>query len=138
MYRTRTPLHTPKTLETCKKKSTPCLIQKASSCAADRTSKTTVFFIFHFLNTQRSYEKIICLFFISLVQRWKLHVFFFLPKGRQTSNELERNMNEGTIVYLTSLLIVLTWKKLFFFFFFDTRWFHVLNKELFFSFNFSY
>ena len=34
--------------------------------------------------------------------------FFFLPKGRQTSNELERNMNEGTIVYLTSLLIVLT------------------------------
>ena len=30
------------------KKSTPCLIKKASRCAADRTSKTT-FFIFHFL-----------------------------------------------------------------------------------------
>ena len=37
----------PKTLETCKK-SMPCLIQKASRYAADRTSKTTVFFIFHF------------------------------------------------------------------------------------------
>ena len=31
------------------KKSTPCLIKKASRCAADRTSKTTTFFIFHFL-----------------------------------------------------------------------------------------
>ena len=30
------------------KKSTPCLIDKGSRCAADRTSKTT-FFIFHFL-----------------------------------------------------------------------------------------
>ena len=45
---TRTPLLTPKTLETCKQ-STPCLTQKASRCAADRTSKKTTFFIFHFL-----------------------------------------------------------------------------------------
>ena len=44
---TRMPLHMPKTLETCKKRM-PFLIQKASRCAADRTSKTT-FFIFHFL-----------------------------------------------------------------------------------------
>ena len=46
--RTRTPLYTPKTLERTKK-STPCLIKNASRCAADRTSKTTTFFIFHFL-----------------------------------------------------------------------------------------
>ena len=39
------PLHTPKALETCKK-STPCFIQKASRCAAERTSKTTMFLIF--------------------------------------------------------------------------------------------
>ena len=45
---TGTPPHTPKTLETCKK-STPCLIKKASRRAADRTSKTTMFLIFHFL-----------------------------------------------------------------------------------------
>ena len=43
------PLHTPKTLETCKKKSTPCLIKKTSRCEADRTSKTTTFFISHSL-----------------------------------------------------------------------------------------
>ena len=46
--RTCMPLHMPKTLETCKK-NMPGLIQKASRCAADRTSKTTLFFIFHFL-----------------------------------------------------------------------------------------
>ena len=31
------------------KKSMPCFIQKASRCAADRMSKTTMLFIFHFL-----------------------------------------------------------------------------------------
>ena len=31
------------------KKSTPCLIKKASRRMADRTSKTTTFLIFHFL-----------------------------------------------------------------------------------------
>ena len=31
------------------KKSTPCLIKKASNCAADHMSKTTKFLIFHFL-----------------------------------------------------------------------------------------
>ena len=31
------------------KKSTPCLIKKASRRVADRTSKTTMFLIFHFL-----------------------------------------------------------------------------------------
>ena len=45
--RMRTPLHMPKT-ETCKK-STSCLTQKALRCAADHMSKTTTFFIFHFL-----------------------------------------------------------------------------------------
>ena len=41
-------LHMPETLEMCKK-SMPCLIEKASRCAADCTSKRTTFFIFHFL-----------------------------------------------------------------------------------------
>ena len=45
---THTPLHTPKTFEPSKK-SMPCLINKASRCAAYRTSKTTTFLIFHFL-----------------------------------------------------------------------------------------
>ena len=60
------PLHMPKTLETCKN-SMPCLIKKASRCAADRTSKTTTFFIFTFYQTQRSYEKTMC---ICLLFHW--------------------------------------------------------------------
>ena len=43
--RTRTPLQTPETLDTCKKKNTPCLIKKASRCAADRTLKQQVFYL---------------------------------------------------------------------------------------------
>ena len=34
-----------------------------------------------------------------------------LHKGRQTSKELKRNMNDGTIVFLVSLLIVFSIKK---------------------------
>ena len=40
--------------------------------------------------------------------------FMFLlsvHKGRQTSKKLKRNMNDGTIVYLMSLLIVFYIKK---------------------------
>ena len=43
------------------------LIKKASTCEADHKSKT-----------KRSYKKIMCLFFISLVQWWKLYVFTFI------------------------------------------------------------
>ena len=77
---TRTPLHTPKLLETCKK-STLCFIQKASRSAADRTSKTTTLFIFHFLyDTKILQEDHVYLFFILLVQWWKLHyIFVFSP-----------------------------------------------------------
>ena len=50
------------------KKSTPCLIKKASRCAADRTSRTTTFFAFTFCKTERSYEKIMCIcYFIGSV-----------------------------------------------------------------------
>ena len=57
------PHHTPKTLEMCKK-SMSCLIKKASRRAADRTSKTTTFFIFHFLqNTKILQENHVCLLF---------------------------------------------------------------------------
>ena len=46
------------------KKSIPTLIQKASRCAADRTSKTTTLFSFTFYKTQRSYKKIMCIYFL--------------------------------------------------------------------------
>ena len=82
--RTRTPLHTSKTLEMFKK-STPCLIQKASRCEADRTSKKTVFYLSLSINPKILRENHVCLFFISLVQWWKFYVLFSLYKGRQTS-----------------------------------------------------
>ena len=67
------------------------------------------FLSFTFYITQRSYEKIMCIYFL-------FHWFsgenciafsFSLQKERQILKELKRNMNEGTIVFLTSLLIVL-------------------------------
>ena len=56
------------------KKSTPCLIKKASRRAADRTSKTTTSLIFHFLwNKKILQENHVYLFVISLIQWWKLY-----------------------------------------------------------------
>ena len=95
------------------KKSTPCLIKKASRCAADRTSKTTTFFIFHFLcNTKILQENHVYLF-IWLVQWWKLHyIYIFFTQRTTDFDRLKRNMSDGTIVFLTSLLIALTWNIL--------------------------
>ena len=51
------------------KKSMPCLIKKASRCAADHTPKTAKFFIFSFLsNTKILGENHVYLFVILLVQ----------------------------------------------------------------------
>ena len=105
--------NTPKTLDMCKK-STPCLIQKASRCVSDHTSKTTMLFIFHFLyNTKILRENHAYLFFISLVQWWKLYyIFIFFTKRTTDFNRIKRNMNDETIVFLTSLLIIVAWKIL--------------------------
>ena len=77
---TRTPLHTPKTL----RKSTSCLIKKASRCAADRTSKTTTFFIFHFLgNTKILWENCVCLLFIGSVVKTILYLHFLYTEDNR-------------------------------------------------------
>ena len=47
-----------------------------------------VYFLFHWFSGEN------CMFLLSL------------HKGRQTSKELKRNMNDGTIVFLMSLRIV--------------------------------
>ena len=52
-----------------------------------------VYFLFHWFSGEN------CMFLLSL------------HKGRQTSKELKRNMNGGTIVFLMSLLIVFFIKK---------------------------
>ena len=90
--RTRTPLHTPKTLETCKKKSTPCLIRKASRSAADRTSKTTTCFIY----------------FIGSVVKVVLYLHFLYTKdGRlhqvKTKHEWWKNLFSDAFTYRLNL-----------------------------------
>ena len=90
--RTRTPLHTPKTLETCNKKSTPCLSRKASRCAADRTSKTTMRFIY----------------FIGSVVKIVLYLHFLYTKdGRlhqiKTKHEWWKNRFSNTFTYRLGL-----------------------------------
>ena len=96
------------------KRSTSYLIKKASRCATDRTSKTTTFFIFRFLyNTKILPENHVYLFVIWLVQWWKLYyIYIFFTQRTTDFDRLKRNMSDGTIVFLTSLLIALTWNIL--------------------------
>ena len=60
----------PTSLSTClkhqrhDKKSIPCLIKKASRCAGDSKSKTTLFLSFTFYITERSFEKIMCIYLL--------------------------------------------------------------------------
>ena len=101
------------------KKSTPCLIKKASRRAADRTSKTRTFLIFHFLwITKILRQNHVYLFIISLIQWWKLRIYIehkkvFLKFKKFTGKHKARipfliNLQAP----LTSLLIILTWKSL--------------------------
>ena len=54
-----------------------------------------------------------CVFVISLVQWWKLYyIYIFFTQRTTDFDRLKRNMNDGTIVFLTSLLIALTWNIL--------------------------
>ena len=118
------------------KRNTSCLIKKAWRCATDRTSKTTTSFVFYI--TQRSYEKIMCIV-IWLVQWWKLYyIYIFLIQRTADFDRLQRNMSGGTIAFLTSLLIALTWNILLLFSFWQKDNFMFWIKTLFFSFNLSY
>ena len=66
------------------KKSMPYFIQKASRCAADRMSKTTMLFIFHFLyNTDILWENHVYLFiyFIGSVVKIVLYFYFLYTKN---------------------------------------------------------
>ena len=65
------------------KKSIPCLIKKASRCAADSTSKTR-FLSPTFCKIQRSYDKITCIcYFIGSLVKIKLHLHFLYRKDNR-------------------------------------------------------
>ena len=79
---TQMPLHTPKTLETCKK-SMPCLIKKASRCVIDRMSKTKNVVYLSLSIKHKDLTRKSCVFicyFIGSVVKIVLHSYFLYIK----------------------------------------------------------
>ena len=70
----------------------PCLIQKASRCAADRMSKTIVFYLSLSIKHKDLMRKSCVFIFYFIGSVVKIVFLFSLHKGRQTSKELKRNM----------------------------------------------
>ena len=64
------------------KKSTPCLIKKASRCAADRMSKTTFFYLPLSLKYKDLTKKIMCIcYFIGSVVKMVLYLHILYTKN---------------------------------------------------------
>ena len=67
------------------------------------------FLSFTFYKTQKSYEKIMRTY---LLFHWfkdeSYYIYIFFTQRTTDFDRLKRNMNDGTIVFLTSLLIALT------------------------------
>ena len=86
---THMPLHTSKTLETCKKKHTLFNSKKLQGVQQITCLKQQCFLSFTFYKTQRSYEKIMCIY---LLFNWFsgencITFTFSLQKGQQTSTD---------------------------------------------------
>ena len=107
--RTRTPLDTPKTLETCKKIARLVWLKKLQGVRKIARLKQQRFLSFTFYKTHRSYEKscaFIC-YFIGSVVKIVLYLHFLYIKDDRLQ-QIKKNIHDGTIFFLTSLLIVLT------------------------------
>ena len=63
-YRTRMPLHTPKTLETCKKKACLVWLRKLQGVQHIACLKQQHSLSFTFCKTQKPYEKIMCIYLL--------------------------------------------------------------------------
>ena len=96
---TQMPLHTPKTLR----------------CVIDRMSKTKNAFHLSLSIKHKDLTRKSCVFicyFIGSVVKIALHK----TKDMTDFDRLKRNMYDGIVVFLASLLILLTWNILLFFF----------------------
>ena len=89
-----------------------CLVQlkKLQGLRQIAPLKQQRFLSFTFYKTQRSYEKIMCIY---LLLHWftgqNCIIFTFsLHKGTIDFDKLKGNMNDGTIIFQASLLITLT------------------------------
>ena len=96
------------------------------------------FLSFTFYNTKILWENHVYLFVIWLVQWWKLcYISIFFTQRTTDLDRLKQNLDDGTIIFLTSLLIALTWNILLLFSF----WHKIIScfKLIFFSsFNLTY
>ena len=92
------PLHTPKTLETCKKKKALLVWFKKLQVVQQITClKQQCFLSFTFYKTQWCCKKFMCIYFLFHWFSGANCMFVFsLYKGWQISKELKRNMNDGT------------------------------------------
>ena len=103
-------LHMPKTSVTCKKTCFVWLKKLQGVWQIARLKQRLLSFTFHKHEdpTRESY-----VFVISLVQWWKLYyIYIFFTKMMTDFDRSKRNTNNRTIVFLTSLLIALTWNIL--------------------------
>ena len=107
-----TPLNMPKMLDVLKKAHLLWL-KRLQGVWQISHLKQQCFLSFTFYITQRSYEKIVYLFVVWLVQWWKLYyIYIFFTQKITDFDRLKTNMSDGTIVFLTSLLIAITWNIL--------------------------
>ena len=71
-----------------------------------------------------------CVFVISVVKWWKMYyTYIFFTQSTKDFDKLKRNMSDGSVVFLTYLLIFLTWKVLLFFFFLISFWYISCFKQ---------
>ena len=112
----RTPLHMPKTLRDALKKA--CLIWLTRLQGVLQIERLKQRFLsFTFYKTQRSCEKIMCLYLLFHCFSGENCIYISFTQRTTDFDRLKkRNMNDGTIVFLTSLLIALTWNILLLFF----------------------
>ena len=110
--RTRTPLHTPKNVRDVLKKACLVWLKKLQGVRQIARLKQ-LFYLFLNYNTKILQENHLCLCVIWLLQWWKLcYIHIFFTQRTTDLGRLKRNMDDGTIVFLTSLLTSLTWNIL--------------------------
>ena len=95
------------------KKKKACLVWLKKLWGVQQIARLKRFFYLPLSIKYKDLTRKSCVFVISFVQCWKLYYIYIFSTQRTTDfDKLKRNMNDGTIVFLASLLIILTWKLL--------------------------
>ena len=104
----RTPMCMPKTLEMCQKKTCLVWLKKLQGVTQIAHLRQQCFLSATFYKIQRPYKKIMCIcYFIRSVVKIVLYLHFFYTKDDWFQQIKKKH---EWIVFLTSLLIILSWK----------------------------